>query len=343
MTASVSAGLTVRPVSAADWDDFVRAQPNGHLLQLTRWGELKSQFGWEYRIIALADEQGIQAGALALLQRLPIGAGRLAYAPMGGYATDSFLYPQLWRTIRRETGAAFLKLEPGLGAELDADELLDSGFRQSPQSIQPATTIVIDISGGAGAILQRMNQGTRRKIRKSQSGRVMYREGERSDLPQFCRLMRETGERNAFGVHSAGYYEAVYDLFMPRDGTLLLACHGDELLAAIMVFALGETAWYLYGASSRSHGNLYATYGIQWAAIEWAKRRGCLYYDLWGVPDCDEATLEAQFKNRQDGLWGVYGFKRGWGGEVRRALGTWDLAWNPLVYAAYRAALKLRR
>lgn len=343
MTASVSADLTVRPVSAADWDDFVRAQPNGHLLQLTRWGELKSQFGWEYRIITLADEQGIQAGALALLQRLPIGAGWLAYAPMGGYATDSFLYPQLWRTIRRETGAAFLKLEPGLGAGLDAGELLDSGFRQSPQSIQPATTIVIDISGAAGAILQRMNQGTRRKIRKSQSGRVMYREGERGDLPQFCRLMRETGERNAFGVHSAGYYETVYDLFMPRDGTLLLAWHGDELLAAIMVFALGETAWYLYGASSRSHGNLYATYGIQWAAIEWAKRRGCLYYDLWGVPDCDEATLEAQFKNRQDGLWGVYGFKRGWGGEVRRALGTWDLAWNPLVYAAYRAALKLRR
>ncbi len=135
MTASVSAGLTVRPVSAADWDDFVRAQPNGHLLQLTRWGELKSQFGWEYRIIALADEQGIQAGALALLQRLPIGAGRLAYAPMGGYATDSFLYPQLWRTIRRETGAAFLKLEPGLGAGLDAGELLDSGFQRSPQSI----------------------------------------------------------------------------------------------------------------------------------------------------------------------------------------------------------------
>ena len=48
-------------------------------------------------------------------------------------------------------------------------------------------------------------------------------------------------------------------------------------------------------------------------------------------------------RDRKDGLWGVYGFKRGWGGEVRRSLGTWDLAWNPLVYAAYRAALKLRR
>ena len=72
------------------------------------------------------------------------------------------------------------------------------------------------------------------------------------------------------------------------------------------------------------------------------KKRGCRYYDLWGVPDHDEATLEAQFKERGDGLWGVYGFKRGWGGEVRRSLGAWDKALNPLVYAAYRAAIRLK-
>ena len=46
----------------------MRAQPNGHLLHLSRWGELKSQFGWDSRIIALSDEGGIQAGALVLLQ-----------------------------------------------------------------------------------------------------------------------------------------------------------------------------------------------------------------------------------------------------------------------------------
>lgn len=335
--------LTVRQPSASDWDDYVRARTAGHLLQLSRWGDLKAQFGWDSRIIALTNEDGIQAGALALLQDLPLGAGKLAYVPMGAYANEPSLYPQLWQAIRCETGAAIFKLEPGHGTDLTTGELARAGFRPSPQSIQPPTTIIIDISGDESEIMRRMNQGTRRKIRKSQSGRIVYKEGDRSDLPRFSRLMRQTGERNDFGVHSASYYEAVYDLFMPGDGALLLARHDDELLAAIMVFALGESAWYLYGASARTQGNLYATYGIQWAAIEWARQRGCRFYDLWGVPDFDAAALEAQFKSRSDGLWGVYGFKRGWGGEVRRSPGAWDLAWNPLIYAAYRAALKLRR
>ena len=125
-------------------------------------------------------------------------------------------------------------------------------------------------------------------------------------------------------------------------GTLLMAKHDDQLLAAIMVFALGDTAWYFYGASSRDKSNLYASYGLQWRAIQWAKARGCKTYDMWGIPDQDEESLEAQFKERSDGLWGVYGFKRGWGGEVRRSAGSWDLVFNPLVYGAYRTALKLR-
>lgn len=52
-----------------------------------------------------------------------------------------------------------------------------------------------------------------------------------------------------------------------------------------MVFALGKTAWYLYGASSNEKRNLMATYGVQWTAIQWAKARGCTQYDLWGIPE----------------------------------------------------------
>ena len=247
----------------------------------------------------------------------------MAYVPMGGYAVDSAHYPLLWDAIKSETEAAFLKLEPGrlgIGETLD---LRGMGFQPSRQTIQPPNSIIIDISTDDETIMQRMNQSTRRKIRKSLASRIEFQEGTRADLGDFSRLMLQTGERNEFGVHSASYFEKVYDLFLPQHGALWLARYEDELLAAIMVFSLGDTAWYLYGASSRTKSNLNATYGIQWAAIQWAKKRGCRYYDLWGIPDDDEATLEAQFKERRDGLWGVYGFKRGWGGEVKRSLGAW--------------------
>jgi lipid II:glycine glycyltransferase (peptidoglycan interpeptide bridge formation enzyme) len=77
------------------------------------------------------------------------------------------------------------------------------------------------------------------------------------------------------------------------------------------------------------------TYLLQWEAIRWARSRGCTIYDLWGIPDADEETLEQQFTQRSDGLWGVYRFKRGFGGQVMRSMGAWDRVYNPWLYRLY--------
>jgi len=67
-------------------------------------------------------------------------------------------------------------------------------------------------------------------------------------------------------------------------------------------------------------------YLLQWEAMKRAKSRGCLIYDLWGVPD--------EFKE-SDAMWGVFRFKEGLGGEVIRTLGAWDYAPNPFWYKMY--------
>jgi lipid II:glycine glycyltransferase (peptidoglycan interpeptide bridge formation enzyme) len=252
----------------------------------------------------------------------------------------------LWHTIHacaRQHRAVFLKWEPGIYTPDESPpDPTALGFRTAPQTIQPPRTILIDITSDDDAIMARMNQGTRRKIRQSLKNGVVYREASREDVARFTQLMTTTGARNDFGVHEATYYERAYDLFVPQHAALILAEHEGETLAGVMVFAVGKTAWYLYGASSDSKRNLMASYGVQWAAIQWAKARGCTTYDLWGIPDEDEATLEAGFEARGDGLWGVYGFKRGWGGQVVRSLGAWDYMYNPALYAAYKLALRVR-
>ena len=324
------------------WTKFVAKQPRAHVLQLAQWGELKELFGWEAEPYVLSSPEGFATGALALTKQLPMGLGKMAYIPMGGYALEGEFFEVLWLVIRRATKAAFLKMEPGHlepGEELNMREL---GFVPSPHCIQPRRTIIIDISRSDDDMLAGMSQGTRRKVRKSLRSGIVFRRGKRKDLPAFCRLMQETSARNGFGVHENSYYEAAYKLLMPKYGALLLAERQGELLAGLMVFALGTKAWYFYGASSRTAGNSYASYGLQWSAIQWAKRRGCQSYDLWGVPDHDEEYLEAHFQERSDGLWGVYGFKRGWGGELRRSMGAWDMPFNPVRYAAYRLALKVK-
>jgi lipid II:glycine glycyltransferase (peptidoglycan interpeptide bridge formation enzyme) len=113
---------------------------------------------------------------------------------------------------------------------------------------------------------------------------------------------------------------------------LLVAEAEGQPLAALIVFARGARAWYLYGASANEFRNYMPTYVLQWEAMRWARVQGCTEYDLWGVPDEDEETLEAEFTKRADGLWGVYRFKRGFGGEVRRGAGPWERVYRPVLH-----------
>jgi peptidoglycan pentaglycine glycine transferase (the first glycine) len=157
------------------------------------------------------------------------------------------------------------------------------------------------------------------------------------DLTAFEHLMNTTGARDAFAVHSGTYYQKAFAAYSPhRTVELLLAAFEGEPLAGLMAFAQESRAWYLYGASSDLHREVMAPYLLQWEAIRWARSQGCTEYDLWGIPDSDEETLEKHFSTRQDGLWGVYRFKRGFGGQIWRSVGAWDRVYNPPLYLLYR-------
>lgn len=327
------------------WDAFVASQPRAHALQQSAWGALKSAYGWGVERVALAQGDQLVAGAQLLFRALPFHLGTMAYLPLGGCVTSADQWPALWQAVDRcakQHRAAFLKWEPGIYRSAPAPDFAGFGFRPSAQTVQPPRTILIDIAADDDAILARMNQGTRRKIRQSQKNGIHYYEASRADVAKFTAMMQTTGARNEFGVHEPHYYELAYELFVPGSAALILAEHEGDPLAGIMVFAAGKAAWYLYGASASVKRNLMAAYGVQWQAIQWAKARGCTVYDLWGIPDADETALEAQFETRSDGLWGVYGFKRGWGGEVVRSAGAWDRVYNPLIYAGYQLYLKRR-
>ena len=105
---------------------------------------------------------------------------------------------------------------------------------------------------------------------------------------------------------------------------------------------LGERAYYFYGGSSNEERNRMPTYLLQWEAMRWAKARGATHYDLWGVPDEDEETLEANFETRDDGLWGVYRFKRGFGGKLIREPDAWDRVYSPMMYKLYQTYMSRR-
>ena len=318
-------------VSLSDWNNFLENHPNAHLLQMGEWGELKKDFGWKPVRFVLDRETGAQI----LFRRLPLGL-TLGYMPKpvdgGQWAEGS---DQFWREVDlicKQNKAVFLKVEPDSWD--DAFHLPHSAFRVSPHNIQPPRTITIDIKDNEETILAKMKPKCRYNIRLAEKKGVTVRAWD--DIKGFHEMMTVTGGRDNFGVHSKEYYQRAYELFhLTGTCELLVAEYEGKPLASLMVFANGKRAWYVYGASNDQERNRMPTYLLQWEAIRWAKARGCDEYDLWGVPDENEETLEANFESRHDGLWGVYRFKRGFGGEVKRAAQAMDKVYNPLLYKLY--------
>jgi len=317
-------------VNLPDWNQFLENHPNAHLLQMGEWGELKRGFGWKpVRII------NNEVGAQILFRRLPLGL-TIGYMPKVVMSNElQEISNEFWKevdSVCKQNKAIFLKIEPDTWSEEFI--LHPSSFILSRHNVQPPRTIVIPIDGNEETILSRMKPKCRYNIRLAEKKGIAIRSWD--DISAFHEMMTVTGGRDNFGVHSKEYYQRAYELFHPK-GTceLLVAEYEGRPLASLMVFANGKRAWYVYGASNDHERNRMPTYLLQWEAIRWAKAHGCDEYDLWGVPDENEETLEANFESRHDGLWGVYRFKRGFGGEVKRAAQALDRVYNPLLYWLY--------
>lgn len=341
---------TLTAIPPETWDIFAAHHPHAHILQTSPWGGLKAQFGWSDERVGVAEHGELVAGAQILYRRLPGALGTLAYVPKGPLADwgDEEQLATLLPVIDcavRERGAIALTIEPELPDEpIHHRRLNGLGLHPSPLgSVQPRRTIVVDISPDQDTILRAMKQKTRYNIRLAGRKGVTVREATKDDLPILHALMAATAERDRFGVHEPAYYDAAFELFVPRGwARLLLAEAEGEPVAAVMAFAVPPRAWYLYGASSNSHREKMPTYLLQWEAMRWAMEEGCTSYDLYGVPDEDEDTLEEQFTRRSEELWGVYRFKRGFGGRLVRSVGAWDRVYAPLRYGLYRQMVTIR-
>lgn len=318
-------------IGPSKWNAFLAQHSSAHLLQSDEWGRLKSAFGWEVVHILEGD-----TGAQLLFRRLPLGFS-FAYLPKGPVTTTA-PGPVFWSSVDRacrSRHAVFLKVEPdGWDGEELASVFDGQGFVPSPQHVQPHSTLVIDLHGSEDDVFNRMKPKTRYNIRLAGRKEIVVHPSD--DIENFYRVMTVTGRREEFHVHSQEYYRRAYDLFYPGGMCeLFVSDYHGRSLATLMVFAHGRQAYYFYGASSDEERNRKATYPLQWEAIRWAHARGCAEYDMWGIPDEATDVDEDDAEAREDGLWGVYRFKRGFGGSVKRAIPTMDRVYNPPLYKLY--------
>jgi lipid II:glycine glycyltransferase (peptidoglycan interpeptide bridge formation enzyme) len=313
------------------WNTFVSSSPNGHILQSWEWGELKERTGWKAIRLALMQKGRIRASAQILLRSLPYGFGTLAYVPRGpvlDYDDPPLLEAMLQalRDLASQRKVVSLKIEPELiePSSLSAP-LRQAGLEPAPP-VQMRSSIWVDLTASEDQLLAGQKQKTRYNIRLAAKKGVTVSANGVDGIDPWYEMYDATSQRDGFTIHSLDYYRQVMRSLGPA-GTvnLLLAHHDGDLLAGIIVFAFGSKAQYMYGASSNIKRNLMAPYLVQWEGMRWAKGKGATVYDLWGIPDILEENED---------LWGVYRHKRGYGGEIVRYVGAFDLVRSPLQHLA---------
>lgn len=320
-------------VNQTTWSEFYGAHDGAHLLQSPQWALLKSEFGWFSQRVITSD-----VGSQILFRKLPLGftIAYIARGPVGNLNHFAEHVREIDGVCKKHR-AIFLKIEPDIWQDDESCETARiqlSSFGSPAKSIQPRQTLIVSLEGDDESWLANMKQKTRYNIRLAEKKGVVVQETE--DIQTFQKLMEITGERNEFGVHSFAYYRKAFEEFYPQACRLFLASYKDQPLAAIMVFFKGQTAMYFYGASSNQERNRMPTYLVQFKAMQWAASIGCKEYDLWGIPDEPLEELEASFADRDDGLWGVYRFKRGFGGDIKRSMEAYDRVYMPALYKLYQ-------
>jgi lipid II:glycine glycyltransferase (peptidoglycan interpeptide bridge formation enzyme) len=207
--------------------------------------------------------------------------------------------------------------------------LVPLSFKRT-HALNPASTILVDLTPTEEELLRRMHEKTRYNIRLAERRGVSARVGSGpKDLDTFLRLSEETATRDGFVQHASTYLAKTYQ-FLAAQGmaTIRVAENEGKVLAAQMEIAFGDTVTYLYGASSSESRQLMAPYALHWSAMRDAIAKGFTTYDLWG------ANPEWQGSFYYKPSWeGITRFKRGFGARHVDLVGTWDLPFSRSLYA----------
>ncbi|HTO23019.1 MAG TPA: peptidoglycan bridge formation glycyltransferase FemA/FemB family protein [Spirochaetia bacterium] len=322
------------------------------LLQSGFWGAFKQEFGWkplafEIETAAASSEAPVATFGLLVLTRRLARRFWIAYVPFGPTHDPGTRRGELLSAISGAVrpflprGTLFLRFDLPWPREGENPGLRRPGalaVEKSPNDMQPASTVVVDISGTPEVVLGRMKSKTRYNIRLAEKKGVSVTEGSGQDLARWYAIYQETARRDRIGIHSLAYYEGLLGASRSYPGKpaavqLLLAWHEGELLAGNVVAFWKTRAAYLYGASSGVKRNLMPTYALQWEAMQRARSAGCTSYDLFGVPPRPDPGHP---------MAGLYQFKTGFSEQVLERWGTWDVRYRPVLCALYRAAEAVR-
>ncbi len=261
------------------------------------------------------------------------------YIPHGPIALQENITPEIIRELKtslkqiaRVRRAIFVRFDP----DQKISKMFNKYFTLSPKLAyhstltQPRYEWVMDISNDEKNLLEKLPKDTRYSIRTSQQRGAkvdIITENFANYLPDFCKLLDETGQRNGFRPHPSSYYELVLNQTeKSKEGFLVVVSFEEKPLVINLVTIFGSTALHVFGGSSSDHRNKLPSYLAHWAGFIEAKKRGATTYSFGGV----------SYGEDQKATWtDLTAFKKNFPGEARDFGHLYDLPISYLWYYLY--------
>lgn len=317
-----------------EYETFLQSHPKGHFAQSVLWAKQKPMWHWE--AIVSRDSKGAIRGSMAVLIRkiIPGLPYTMMYACRGPVTDldDTETLKDLVdgaKKLAKKHHSYVIKIDPDVpsseteyAAALQSLGFSPTGGGATFDAIQPQYVFRLNTEGKTSEeLLAALPQSTRRKVRTGPKKGVTTKICGKEAVPDFARLMLETGVRDGFVTRDASYFENMLDN-LGEHARLYMAYYEGQAIAGTLAIWYGDKVWYLYGASANEHRNLMPNYLLQWNMIEWAVEKGCRLYDFRGVPGQ---------VGEDHPLYGLYKFKLGFGGDYVEFVGEMDLVLKPFI------------
>lgn len=302
------------------------------ILQSWEWGEIKSRFNWKaYRIGFLKDGE-LRGVAQILKRKLPFGFS-LFYVPRGPITDweNLELVKEITRSLKilfteklKDRKTIFMRLEPPAGRNNELSGILkEDGFEDYFKTVQPPSTLLIDLTLPEEELLKKFRRTARNLIYRSEREGIFVEalgggKITENDLKSFYNLYRLTGKRFSFPLRPFKQFSFLLKEMAGLEAIRFYTAKIKGLVLAYgIVLVLGDKSFYIWGGTGRHESySKFFNYGYIWGILKDLKKAGVKTFDFWGLGPEDD-------KNHP---WrGFTLFKRAFDGERFDYLGAFDL------------------
>ena len=142
------------------------------------------------------------------------------------------------------------------------------------------------------------------------------------NIEKSLKKIKELEETNNRLEKKVNHYKEIVE----NDGDIIT-------LGGIIYMIYNQEILSLFGGSYDKYMEFLSFYTIHFEMMKYALNNGYTKYNFYGI--------SGNFENKNDELYGIYDFKRGFGGHVEEYIGEFDLIINPLFYILYKYGFKL--